>query len=383
MLLANQRTMRTKVKEPVKIRFKTLANGNQSIYLDIYKDGKRKYEFLKLYLIPQKTLFDKQQNEATMRAANAIKSKRIIELANSNAGITDKTMYRKMPLIELIHIFGEEKRKKSQSLNRYRAVVSIAKSLEEYRKGVRLGDVDKEYCIGYSEYLKVAKNKHIGGNLSKATCQCYFATLNAALNYAVRRGFILQNPISLMEKDERPHRGIVQRDYLSIEELRAMIATPTSPKAKKPFLCSCFTGLRFGDIMRLTWSNIITENGITQIRIVTEKTSKPVNIPVPNLSNILPERGNASDNDHIFAPIQNTLINRYIAKWAKNAGIKGKHITFHTARHTYATMLISRGADLYTVSKLLGHAEIKTTQIYAEIIDKKKEEAANLLNDIL
>lgn len=375
--------MRTKVKEPVKIRFKTLANGNQSIYLDIYKDGKRKYEFLKLYLIPQKTLFDKQQNEATMRAANAIKSKRIIELANSNAGITDKTMYRKMPLIELIHIFGEEKRKKSQSLNRYRAVVSIAKSLEEYRKGVRLGDVDKEYCIGYSEYLKVAKNKHIGGNLSKATCQCYFATLNAALNYAVRRGFILQNPISLMEKDERPHRGIVQRDYLSIEELRAMIATPTSPKAKKPFLCSCFTGLRFGDIMRLTWSNIITENGITQIRIVTEKTSKPVNIPVPNLSNILPERGNASDNDHIFAPIQNTLINRYIAKWAKNAGIKGKHITFHTARHTYATMLISRGADLYTVSKLLGHAEIKTTQIYAEIIDKKKEEAANLLNDIL
>ena len=69
--------------------------------------------------------------------------------------------------------------------------------------------------------------------------------------------------------------------------------------------------------------------------------------------------------------------------WADAAGIDGKHITFHTARHTYATLLLTKGADLYTVSKLLGHSTIKTTQIYAEIIDKKKEEAANLLQGLI
>jgi len=375
--------MKTKAKEPVKIRFKTLANGNRSIYLDIYKDGKRRYEFLKLYLIPQKTPFDKQQNEITIRAANAIKSKRIIELANGDAGIIDRAAFEKMPLSELMALFAEEKRKKSQSMNRYYTVVSTAKSLEDYRKGVRIGDIDKAYCIGYAEYLKNAENKRIGGKLHKTTMQCYFVTLNAALNYAVRRGFILQNPVNLMEADDRPHRGKVQRDYLSIEELQAMINTKTSPKAKKPFLFSCFTGLRFGDVMRLTWSNIVTENGITKVHIVTEKTLEPVFIPIPNSTDILPERGEASETDHIFSQLTNTMVNRYIVQWAKDAGVKGKHVTFHTARHTYATMLLTKGADLYTVSKLLGHAEIKTTQIYAEIIDKKKEEAANLLNGIL
>ena len=75
-------------------------------------------------------------------------------------------------------------------------------------------------------------------------------------------------------------------------------------------------------------------------------------------------------------------INKVISKWADKARIN-KYVTFHTSRHTYATMLLTKGADLYTVSKLLGHSEIKTTQIYAEIIDKKKEEAADLLNGIL
>ena len=374
--------MKSKAKEPVKIRFKTLANGNRSIYLDIYKDGKRRYEFLKLYLIPQKTPFDKQQNEVTLRTANAIKSKRIIELANGDAGIIDRSAYEKMPLAQLMVIFGEEKRKKSQSLNRYRTVASTAKSLEEYRKGTRLCDIDKDYCIGYAEYLTTAENKRMDGKLSKTTRQCYFGTLNAALNFAVRSGLIIQKPVSLMEKDERQHRGKVQRDYLSIEELQAMITTKTSPKAKKPFLFSCFTGLRFGDVMRLTWSNIVTENGITKVHIITEKTLEPVFIPIPNLA-IIPERGNASEGDHVFCQLTNTMVNRYIVKWAEDAGVKGKHVTFHTARHTYATMLLSKGADLYTVSKLLGHTEIKTTQIYAEIIDKKKEEAANLLNDII
>ena len=77
----------TRAKEPVRIRFKELSNGNKSIYLDIYRDGKRSYEFLKLYLVPEKSQVAKVQNEQVMAAANAIKSQRIIELSNNTAGI--------------------------------------------------------------------------------------------------------------------------------------------------------------------------------------------------------------------------------------------------------------------------------------------------------
>ena len=74
-------------------------------------------------------------------------------------------------------------------------------------------------------------------------------------------------------------------------------------------------------------------------------------------------------------------MNRALKAWAKRAGID-KDITLHTARHTYATTLLTKGADLYTVSKLLGHSEVATTQIYAKIVDSKKVEAVNLLNNL-
>ena len=79
-----QKTLKT--KEPIRIRFKTLRNGNKSIYLDYYKDGNREYEFLKLYLIPEKTASAKIQNDETLRTANAIKAQRVIALQNQEHG---------------------------------------------------------------------------------------------------------------------------------------------------------------------------------------------------------------------------------------------------------------------------------------------------------
>ena len=83
----------------------------------------------------------------------------------------------------------------------------------------------------------------------------------------------------------------------------------------------------------------------------------------------------------IFELPHSTTLGRVIDRWAKEAGIT-KHVTFHCARHTFATLELTMGADLYTVSKLLGHTSVSTTQIYAKIVDQKKKEAVNLLNDL-
>jgi integrase len=371
-----------KAKEPIRIRFKELTDGNKSIYLDIYRDGKRRYEFLKLYLIPEKTPFDKQQNKATMDAANAIKAQRVIELANNEAGIRGKNDFGKMYLYDLMQLYAGERDSKGQSKSNADSIKAVALHLKEFSANTRLQDVDLDFCKEFARYIQTVQIKG-GKQISVGGARAYFVLFNAALNLAVRRGFIESNPIAKMELEEKPSKPNSQRDYLTEEELRALISTPCKANVKKPFLFSCFVGLRFGDIKRLEWSNIVIENGVKKVRVTTQKTKKPVLIPIPNAGEILPERGNAKDDDFVFDTVSNVMTNQRLAKWSEAAGIKGKHITFHTARHTYATLLLTKGADLYTVSKLLGHTEIATTQIYTEIIDKKKEEAANLLNGLI
>lgn len=368
-----------KSKEPVTIRYKALKNGNQSIYLDIYNEGKRSYKFLKLYLIPVRTPLDKRQNKETMRTVNAIKSQMVVDLTYGKAKIEKHES--KLLLHDVLEMYAKERAEKGQSLSRYRAIMATQIFVDAYKNGVKLSDVDKKFCKGFAEYLKTAKV--LGGEtMSKGTAKLYFSVLISVLNFAIKRGLIENNPIRLLDVDEKPKSESVKREFLTIDEVKKLIETPSNDKVKKPFLFGCFTGLRFGDIMSLCWSDIVEIDGKKFVSIQTEKTKKRVFIPIPNESVILPEKGCKSDKDSVFESVSNLYANKVVSNWTANAGIN-KYVTFHTSRHTYATLLLTQGADLYTVSKLLGHSEIKTTQIYAEIIDKKKEEAASLLNGLI
>lgn len=376
-------------KEPVKIRFKELATGNKSIYLDIYQDGKRRYEFLKLYLKPEVGRDRRKiarENAAILELATAIKAKRIVALGASKAGIYNKDNL-KIRLVDFLDAFAQYKLKVGRSSSYSDNILKVKKHLIAYRgEGVKMGEIDKEYCEGFIQYLKTA-----GGIGKKAACykqisqqsQCdYFRVFNRALNKAVCDGIIPENPYHKIESSAKIQEPDSNRVYLELDELKRMIATPCKREdVKRAFLFSCFCGLRISDIRALRWGDLKqTEKGMT-LTALQQKTQRYVTYPLSEEARKwLPDREGAKDEDAVFSTLpQPSELNRRLKTWASDAEVD-KVVSFHTARHTFGTMMLTLGADLYTTSKLMGHTKVTTTEIYAKIVDKKKDEAVGLID---
>lgn len=379
--MARKRTQ--KAKEPIRLRLKKLANGNQSIYLDIYRNGVRSYEFLKLYIIPENTPFAKMQNEQTMQAANAIKAQRIIDLTNGEAGIRPSSKTRIL-FTDWIDQFAE-KAKLSHKGNGYVMMLNCTRrQLINYMgstaKTKLLQAIDEEFCIGFITYLNNVKTSN-GKPLSGTTIYHYSRWLKDIMQRAVADELISHNPIDkLIQNKEMPTRPEVQMDYLTIDEVKTLMQTPLKQAIiKQAFLFACFTGLRISDVRNLQWSNIKTDGETMRFEIIMKKTDTPLAGKIPNIAKEwMPE---PADSPFVFANLPTASnIDTVIRRWVAQSGIK-KHVTFHTARHSFATMGLTLGTDLYTVSKLLGHKSIATTQVYAQIIDKKKDEASDLLDN--
>ena len=371
-----------RIKEPIKLRVKHLANGNKSIYLDMYMNGKRKYEFLKLYIIPEYNKSDRVRNSETLKLANAIKAQRIIELQNQSHGFKiNKTSHIK--LTDYIQSVAE---KKSENEVRKTVLHAVVYHLRRYNPNdIQLSRIDKDYILGFLDYLKTAKQTHTKKEklLHVNTQVYYYKMLRYCLNYAVSEELISANPMNKIKNEEKQHR--TEREYLTIDELRKLAQTPFyNGLLKKAFLFSCFCGLRHSDIIALTWGDIeMDDDGNSRLYIIQKKTKEAISLPLSQEAiKQLPKREDAKEDDIIFKKLI-TLgrTNEILPKWAEQAGIK-KHITFHTARHTHATMLLTLGVDLYTVSKLLGHTNIQTTQIYAKLVDESKKKAIDLIPNI-
>ena len=379
-------------KEPVKLRWKELANGNRSLYLDIYDSGKHHYEFLKLYLIPEKDELSRNQNQLTLTGAYFIKSQRTKDYIIRRSGLPSYVAYGDIRLIDVVEQYAKERKKPGagEKEGRYGSVMTLRMHLIAYAgEDVKIQDVDRDFCIGFTKYLKTAKNLHVNmkgkRTISAGTAHLKYSMFRSVLNDAVRKGYIEENPTKYVPVFNRPKKPDTERDFLSAEEVKRMIATPCKySQLKNAFLFSCFTGLRKSDIISLTWREIVEENGCMMIYKRIQKTQRWQTVPLSDQARQwLPGRSpKAQDDDRVFASMSNSSLADNIHKWAELAGIKTKHVSFHTARHTFATLELSLGADIYTVSKLLGHSNISTTQIYAKIIDKQKEEAVKLLDTV-
>lgn len=377
-----------KAKEPVTIRFKQLANGNQSIYLDIYKNGIRKYEFLKLYLIPENKGDEaaRVQNANTMQAAISIKAQRIKEMANNQAGIKNTTGGKMLLLDWMGHVI-EQKRKNGQSEKRAETCKCANLKLMEYVDGrkIRLQDIDKDFVLGYIDFLRKTRNKR-GGTLAAATAKIYYTIFANALKIALCDGLLAANPMDRVTAEEKKPLGArsMARVFLTIEEVKAFqaVETPNGRDTKAAFMFSCFTGLRYSDIVSLTWQDIHkTDNGLEIVKKMV-KTQNDVCVPVSNVAlRWMPKQGEAKGDDLVFHVPCLQWVEKCLKDIAKAAGI-AKNVTFHTARHTFATMQLTLGGDIYTISRLLGHTDIKTTQIYAEVVNQKKRDAISKFDNV-
>ena len=370
-----------KVKEPIRLRMKELANGSKSLYLDIYRNGKRSYEYLKMYIIPETDDNARKRNAATMTAANTIKSRRIIELTNGEAGIKRADDKKAVLLLDWMNTYMDNQLKRGKKDgHQIKVAIQILKDYAGER--VTMDQIDKAFCQEYIDYL-LTEYRPKGKRVSNFTLHTYYRILNGALNAAVRAEIIKVNPFTKINNSDKIRLPESKRSYMTIEEVRALIATPMKNEAvKQAYLFSCFCGLRISDIISLKWKDVFVDRGQYRLAVSMQKTKESIYLPLsPEALKWMPERGEKTSEDHVFDLPSPTMINTLLKPWAKAAGID-KRFSFHTSRHTFATMMLTLGADLYTTSKLLGHADVKMTQVYAKIINQKKDDAVNLVNGL-
>lgn len=369
----------------VTLRTKAVSKGRLSYYLDIYKDGVRKYEFLKLYIVPATNEAAKVQNANTEQAAMAIRNQRELEIIQGKGGLSPVSN-SKLLLVDWMEEFRKLKLATGQSEERALSVEKVTTHLKVYAgEKVKLSAVDTDFCKGFVAYLGNANSgKHTKNAkpLASSTANSYFQIFTSALNEAVRQKKIPANPVTyLSREDKKPIKAErSNRTFLTIDEVKKLAGTDIkNDNIKRAFLFACFTGLRVSDIRNLTWSNIFERDGAKYITITMQKTREPLTIKLNKQAvSWLPQKGNTKE---VFdLPIFNAIINDNLKRWAKAAGIE-KSLCFHMSRHTFATMELTLGADLYVVSKLLGHHDLSVTQVYADIINKKREEAVDLMDE--
>jgi site-specific recombinase XerD len=372
--------MNTKPKEPVKIRLKELKDGNKSVYLDIYHNGKRQYRFLKLYIVPERTPLDKLQNQNVMVLANKAKSETIIELTNGRFGVVKETNKTVSDLLDIYTAYNVNNCRNKQSFvgNVHSAKKHIADTGLLERKAATITEKD---IVDFVLYLK-------DRGLKDSTIKGYKIILGACFRYATNKGLIKQNPFDRVEKLplKKPKRQLPV--YLEKSELERLENTKheqakQTKDVANAFLFSCYTGLRLSDVVNLKPEHIKTErSGRRYISLTTSKTQQPVKFPLPQKALQYMQSHFTKTDGHIFKLPSKISINKYLKRWGAAADID-KNLHFHIARHTFATLAISAGVPVEVVRDLLGHSDIATTLIYAEVTKEKKQQEIDRLNEYL
>lgn len=375
----------------VKLRQKKISNGRKSLYLDFYppiphpETGElTRREFLKMYIFEKpRNPIDKRHNSETLRIADSIRQKRENFLNKPEIySQYEKEQLRLKELGELcfVEYYRElaNKRKGSNHDN----WMSALNYLEEFTGGtLKFADLNEKVLEDFKEYLLTTKSKRSDKTkLSQNSAVSYFNKIKAALKKAYKDGVIqddLNSKVATIKETE------TRREYLTFEELNSLVQTPCNDHLlKRVALFAALTGMAFKEIQNMVWNDISYIEGQGYLVLTKrQKTQRDNYLPISEQAYSFTE-GTDNPNDmpqdaKVFEGLKYSAYNnKHLYQWIGAAGIT-KHITWHSFRHTYATLQLYHGTDLYTVSKLLGHKNIKTTQIYGKIVDESKREAAD------
>ncbi|RXR16346.1 site-specific integrase [Flavobacterium amnicola] len=376
-------------KIKVTLRKKAISNGRQSLYLDFYPPiinpqtgNETRREFLKMYILTKtRNPIEKQQNDEIISIAESIKNKRQNELSKENIYSEFEKQLLKINEIGEQSFVGYFKKEAEKRTGKNYDIWNIA--IEHFtdflqRENLKFSEVTISLINDYKHYLLKAKSKRKSiDQISTNTALSYFNKIKATLKNAYKEGKLrtdINSAVGSIKEQE------TRRDFLTLEEAKKLAKTDcNNDLVKRASLFSILTGLRYSDIEKLQWSEIEKiKNNHYIIRFKQKKTKNQETIPIiESTFHLLGERKN--DDVKIFDGLKKWDIDRTLPNWIKSAGIS-KHITFHCFRHTYATLQLSKNTNIYTVSGMLGHRGLKATQVYTNLIDNAKLEAAHKID---
>ena len=352
------------------LRQRKLNSGKITLYLDYYPPLRDPVtqehvfrDYLGIYLVDNpKFAIEKEANKEKLRQANAIRSERELAIIRGQFDFLDKHKQK----MDFLAYFRKKLESKDQKW------IRVYDHFKNYCHGKCLmSDITVPFCEGFREYLLKAKHlKNESMDLSQNSAAGYWSTFRGCLKIAYHEKMLKENVNDFLE----PISGVSRRrEYLTLEEVRQLANTPCDvPDLKNASLFSCLTGLRISDILALDWSNIVkAQDGGWCIRIRTEKTDTEATLPLTDEAYRLCGKRSTG---LVFKNLKRYKTHAPLKEWVEAAGIT-KHITFHCFRHTFATLQVNGGTDIYTVSHLLTHANVGTTQIYADIVDKSMRDA--------
>ena len=252
---------------------------------------------------------------------------------------------------------------------------TLRKKLEVYiareynRNDLFLKELNQRFLLNFELFLKVEEK------IAHNTTIKYVQFLKRIINYAIANEWIIYDPFIAFKCSFHP----VNRECLAQEEIDTIhtknFSTQRLTQVRDIFVFCCYTGLAYADVKKLNY-NEIAKGADGNIWIQTFRAKTNTRVPVPLLPKALAileayNRGNNGPDSLVFPVLSNQKMNAYLKEIGDVCGIT-KRLTFHIARHTFATTItLSNGIPLETVSRMLGHTNIKTTQLYSKVLDLK------------
>jgi len=359
----------------VTLRKKAISKGRETLYLDFYppichpETKKLKHhEHLGLYITSKpRTKEERQLNREILYQAEVMRGRRLIEIINEEFGFIDKQKNSR----DFLEYF------RKQALRNKGLWPAVYEHFNKFVGGrCTFGMLTVDLCSRFRNYLLTAEDIRKSGKIiGNNTAAGYFIVFLKTLKNARKDKILKEDMAASVDKIWLKE---VRKEFLTMDELLQLANTPCKrPELKAAAIFSCLTGLRISDIRALTWENIVpAQEGGYCLGITMIKTGAVVMLPINDEAlAICGERKTGL----VFSGLTKAIVDNYLKDWLTAAGIT-KHITFHSFRHTYATLQISMGTDIFTVSKMLAHRHMKSTQIYANLANHKKREAAELLS---